>query len=80
MDTRDKKGRFIKGSSGFNGKHSGEAKKKMSKTWFKKGNPSWNKGTNLSGMKGKHHTEESKEKSRQSQSGEKNHRWGKKIH
>jgi hypothetical protein len=52
---------------------------KRNKGQFVKGVPSWNKGTHLSGMKGKHHRPESKLKSSLSQSGEKNHMFGKKI-
>lgn len=72
---RNEKGQFVKGSSGFKGKHTEESKVKMSKTWFRAGEPPWNKGTNKSGMKGKHHTIESKKKSSISQSGERNHQW-----
>lgn len=57
-------GQFKKGSSGFRGKHTEEAKKKMSGTWFKKGHKSWNAGTNKSGMKGKKRTLEWKAKMR----------------
>lgn len=51
-----------------------ETKKKISKYQkehtnagrWKKGQPSWNKGTNISGMSGKHHSAESKRKSSES--------------
>jgi len=39
---RDEKGRFMKGSEGFTGRHSEESKKLMSKSH--KGHIAWNKG------------------------------------
>lgn len=49
------KTRFKKGSSGFTGKHTDEAKKKMSKSWFKKGQPSWVKGKKFVQVSGERH-------------------------
>lgn len=56
-------------SSSCAGKHN------KNKGRFKKGNPSWNIGTNNSGMKGRKHTRETKEKMRQSSLGEKAWNW-----
>jgi len=42
---------------------------------FKKGVSSWNAGTNDSGMKGKHHADETKEKMRASSCGDKASNW-----
>ncbi|MCK9370825.1 hypothetical protein M0R04_13025 [Candidatus Dojkabacteria bacterium] len=42
---------------------------------FVKGQPSWNSGTHLSGMLGKHHTKEGKKNIGKPQIGEKNHNW-----
>lgn len=42
---------------------------------FKKGEASWNKGTNKSGMSGKAHSPETKEKMKQSSLGEKASNW-----
>jgi len=71
---RNDKGQFAKGSSGFNGKHTEEAKKKMSKTWFKKGDVSWNKGKPGT-MTGKKHTPETIKKMSEAQRRDKNHAW-----
>ncbi len=89
MIKRDEKGRFMKGS-----KHSEEFKsrsrirtsllfKGKPKTQEHKNNISlalkeWNK-KNKHSMLGRHHTEESKDKMRFANSGEKSARWGKKM-
>lgn len=48
---------------------------KPNKTSFKKGQKSWNAGTSLSGMKGKHHSSETKEKMRAGKLGDKAPNW-----
>lgn len=72
---RNEKGQFIKGHSGFTGEHTEEAKIKIRIARARQGSNVWNRGTNKSGMKGKHHTEEAKRKSSLSQFGSRNHMW-----
>lgn len=72
---RNALGQFVKGCSGFTGTHSEETRLKIKLARARQGDRVWNKGTNLSGMKGKHHTLESRKKSSDSQTGEKNHNW-----
>ncbi len=50
---RNNKGQFIKGSSGFTGRHTEETKKKISEA--KKGTPAWNKGKPAPWAKGNKH-------------------------
>lgn len=47
----------------------------LPETCFKKGEPSWNAGTNKSGMSGKKHSPETKKKMRESSFGEKGSNW-----
>lgn len=72
---RNNKGQFVKGSSGFTGKHTEETKKKIRLKRAKQGSNVWNNGTNNSGMKGKHHSEESRRKIGAKQKGKHNHAW-----
>lgn len=67
--------RFKPGSSGFTGTHSEETREKIREARARQGSNVWNKGTCESGMKGKHHSLESRRKSSESQSGDKNHNW-----
>lgn len=62
---RNSKGQFIKGSSGFTGKHSEETRNKIKVARKKQGSNVWNRGTNNSGMKGKKRTDEWKSKMRE---------------
>jgi len=59
---RNEKGQFVKGSSGFTGTHTEEAKKKIRIARARQGSNVWNKGTNLSSTKGKPRSEETKRK------------------
>ena len=47
----------------------------LPKTCFEKGKPSWNTGNSISGMSGKQHSAQTKQKMRESSSGEKSSNW-----
>ena len=70
---RNNKGQFVKGSSGFTGRHTEETKTKIRKARARQGSNVWNKG--LEGYSNKPHTEETKDKIGVAQLGEKNHAW-----
>jgi hypothetical protein len=72
---RNEKGQFVKGSSGFNGKHTEETKRKIRLARAKQGSNVWNKGTNLSSTKGTHLSLETRTKIGLAQMGNKNHNW-----
>lgn len=72
---RNAKGQFVKGSSGFTGKHTDETKAKIRAARARQGSNVWNNGKKGMSWSGKPRPQEVREKIGEAQKGELNHQW-----